>query len=305
MPPVLKAEGERMAAALLRDLTGEAVVVLRDARLGGIEGLDRWRHRMIVVDGEDVWPRALREVDAVWPIAPESAGVLARYSTQVLQAGKVLLGASPEAVAACGDKLHTVAALDAAGVSCVPSWPRAEFRHQVPPPWVVKPVDGVGCDGVTTVNAVACLPEGGDWIVQPYVAGEPLSLSAVFDRGEAVCVSVNRQRIVAADGGLRLLGCEVNVAEPDERWQRLCRRIAAAFPGLWGYVGIDLIQTRRGPLVVEINPRLTLSYAGLRSALGESLAAWIVAMASEDRTLGALWTWRRRIGRGKTVWVAA
>ncbi len=289
-----------MAAALLRDLAGEAVVVLRDARLGRLRGGER--HRVVVADGDDVWSWVLREVDAVWPIAPESGGILARYSAQVLQAGRVLLGSPPDTVAVCGDKLRTVAALQAGGIACVPGWTLAEFRNQVPPPWVVKPVDGVGCEGIVRGER---LPEAGDWIVQPYVAGEPLSLSAVFDRGEAVCVSVNRQRIVTTDDGFRLLGCEVNVAEPDERWQRLCRRIAAAIPGLWGYAGIDVIWTRRGPLVVEINPRLTLSYAGLGAALGASLAAWIVAMASGTRTLSELFAWRRQIGRGQTVWVAA
>jgi len=290
-----------MAVALLRDLADEAVVVLRDIRLGSLRGGDR--HRVVIADGGEVWDRVLREVDAVWPIAPESSGILARYSTQVLQAGKVLLGSSPDAVAACADKLRTVAALEARGIACVPSWRLAEFRDQVPPPWIVKPVDGVGCEGIVRGDR---LPEAaGEWIVQPYVSGEPLSLSAVFDRGEAVCVSVNRQRIVTVDNGFRLLGCEVNVAEPDERWQRLCRRIAAAFPGLWGYAGIDVIWTYRGPLVVEINPRLTLSYAGLGAALGASLAVWIVALASGTRTLSSLRAWRRQIGRGKTMWVAA
>ncbi len=290
-----------MASALLRDLAGEAVVVLRDVRLGAPTGGDH--HRVVVVDRGDVWTQVLREVDAVWPIAPESGGILARYSAQVLEAGKILLGSSPGTVAVCGDKLRTVAALEARGIACVPSWPRAEFRNQVPPPWVVKPLDGVGCEGIVVGNR---LPEApGEWIVQPYVSGEPLSLSAVFDRGEAVCVSVNRQRIVTSDGGMRLLGCEVNVMEPDGLWQRLCQRIAAAFPGLWGYVGIDLIWAHREPLVVEINPRLTLSYVGLESALGGSLAAWIVALVSGTRTLSALYEWRCRIGRGKSVWVAA
>lgn len=290
-----------MAAALLRDLADERVVLMRDARLGKPACGDR--HEVLFIENMNVWPRLLGEAEAVWLIAPESGGILAHYSEQVLQAGKLLFGSLPDTIAVCGDKLQTVKALQAKGVPCVPSWSRAEFRNQVPPPWIIKPVDGVGCEGVVKVER---LPgDEGNWIIQPYVPGEPLSLSAVFLQGEAVCICVNRQRIVPADGGFQLLGCQVNVAKPCGPWQRLCERIAATFPGLWGYAGIDVILTDQGPLVVEINPRLTLSYAGLSAAFGDSLAARIVALARGSQSLSGLRCWRRKLGRGRTVWVAA
>ncbi len=48
--------------------------------------------------------------------------------------------------------------------------------------------------------------------------------------------------------------------------QVLCH-IVEAIPGLWGYIGVDMIVTDTGPLVLEINPRLTTAYAGLRESL--------------------------------------
>ena len=43
----------------------------------------------------------------------------------------------------------------------------------------------------------------------------------------------------------------------------LATRAVACVPGLRGYVGVDLVLGDQ-PLVIEINPRLTTSYIGLR-----------------------------------------
>jgi predicted ATP-grasp superfamily ATP-dependent carboligase len=37
----------------------------------------------------------------------------------------------------------------------------------------------------------------------------------------------------------------------------LTRAIAGTIPGLAGYVGVDLIFTPSGPIMVEVDPRLT------------------------------------------------
>ena len=68
------------------------------------------------------------------------------------------------------------------------------------------------------------------------------------------------------------------VPDRDGRWARLADRVAAAIPGLWGYVGVDLLLTPAGPVVLEINPRLTTSYCGLRAALGINTAALVLGL---------------------------
>jgi len=42
-------------------------------------------------------------------------------------------------------------------------------------------------------------------------------------------------------------------------------------------VGIDLVRTEQGLVMLEINPRLTTSYAGLRRALGVNPAGLVLA----------------------------
>ena len=64
----------------------------------------------------------------------------------------------------------------------------------------------------------------------------------------------------------------------------LARRIAAAIPGLRGFVGVDFVLGIDGrATVLEVNPRLTSAYVGLSARLGRNLAAEILAdFTTED-----------------------
>ncbi len=54
----------------------------------------------------------------------------------------------------------------------------------------------------------------------------------------------------------------------------VARDVVQAIPGLRGFVGIDIVwHEQRGPVVIEVNPRLTCAYIGLSAALGRNLAA--------------------------------
>ncbi len=58
----------------------------------------------------------------------------------------------------------------------------------------------------------------------------------------------------------------------------LAQRVAHAIPGLRGFAGIDLVwHPERGPVVIEVNPRVTCAYVGLSAALGRNLAAELLA----------------------------
>jgi predicted ATP-grasp superfamily ATP-dependent carboligase len=48
-------------------------------------------------------------------------------------------------------------------------------------------------------------------------------------------------------------------------------------------VGVDLVETSDGPVVLEVNPRLTTSYCGLRTARGLNPAALVMGLLSGGR----------------------
>lgn len=58
----------------------------------------------------------------------------------------------------------------------------------------------------------------------------------------------------------------------------IAQKIAKADTGLLGYVGVDLIMTDEGAVVIDINPRLTTSYAGLRQSLSLNPAELILSI---------------------------
>jgi predicted ATP-grasp superfamily ATP-dependent carboligase len=69
-----------------------------------------------------------------------------------------------------------------------------------------------------------------------------------------------------------------------DRAAALARRAITALPATVGYVGIDIVLGRdphgSEDTVIEVNPRLTTSYVGLRAAAQSNLAEamWRIAM---------------------------
>lgn len=285
--PGLIREGDWMARSLVRDLAtaGAAVTMTRDRRLPdpGLKADVRWVGSETALRRE--WDRGLRGSAMVLPVAPESGGLLERLARQVLRRGRILLGSRPEALRMAASKTATVRCLRESGVNAVPTRPASAMTPGEPGPWVIKPDDGVGCDGTRVVEGPwsrALLPkgamQGGDWAVQPLVRGEPASLSLLCAEGRGRLLTVNRQWVARTEEGFRFRGCTVNQL-PRAGMEELARNVARALPGLWGSVGVDLILTPEGPRVLEVNPRPTTACVGLHRALGINPADWLMRLA--------------------------
>lgn len=223
--------------------------------------------------------------DLAWVVAPETGGLLAQMQRVVGPAR--WLGCDGPAIELSSGKRATLLRLGASGVAT----PIA-FEHMPEVKrWVVKPDDGAG--GVAT--HVHGLQEQAmdDWVqrsragspmaIEPWVEGEPLSVSLLCGARQAELLSVNRQRIaISAAGELSFQGVEVNaIAVGSDRGHALSRvasQVVKAIPGLRGFVGIDLVwHPQRGPVVIEVNPRVTCAYVGLSRSLGRNLAAELLA----------------------------
>lgn len=291
IPQSLAREGDLMLRALLDDLSEIdriQLTIMRDARLEPPPWKAGKADRDLVRVGlndefEDIWKAAIRKVDAVWPIAPETGGVLEKLCNDVRQCGKILLNSPSEAVALTMGKLETLRHLKQCGIDVVPTVRLIDFRGQFSGPWVVKPNDGVGCEGTRTVrnkqqlSRLQATPQAKNHIIQPFLEGDAMSLSGLFKRGKALLLSCNRQNIDIRNDYFFLSGCTVNVVPVDrDVFSNLARAIARAIPALFGYAGVDLILVDGRPWVLEINPRLTTSYAGLSGALNRNVAAMVL-----------------------------
>lgn len=68
------------------------------------------------------------------------------------------------------------------------------------------------------------------------------------------------------------------------------RAAVGALPGLRGHVGVDLVAAPDRCVVIEVNPRLTTSYVGLRRVLRANLAELVWRAAVEGGLPGRLGT---------------
>jgi predicted ATP-grasp superfamily ATP-dependent carboligase len=290
LPEGLAREGDLMLRTLaseLAEVPDLTVVVGRDPRLPPVPGCETLSPR----EGEptlEFYRRGLTACDAAWPTAPESGGMLEQLARATLDARRTLLGCRPEGIALAASKRATAELLRERGVEVVPTYALPDPIPPLPGPWVVKPDDGAGCEDTIVVesSAVAAARLAADparLVAQPWIPGDAVSLSLLCAHGAGRVLACNRQEIFVLDGHVSLRAIGVNaVRDDDGLLSRAAERIARAVPGLWGYVGVDLLLTDHGPVVLEINPRLTTSYAGLRRALGVNTAALVVGMAGYD-----------------------
>jgi tyramine---L-glutamate ligase len=225
--------------------------------------------------------------DLCWVVAPESGGLLLRLHEAVGQARWI--GCSAAAIRVASSKTATCAALQRAGILTPLAF---EAAHRGA--WIVKPDDGAGATD-TRRHATRDLAQadvrrrrraGQLAVAQPFVGGEALSISLIAGPDLARPVSFNRQRLdIDDDGYLHDVGVQAAAIEAaDARavmLHSLAVKVAAAMPGLRGYVGIDVVFSERdGPVLIEVNPRVTCAYVGLSAILQRNLAADILGVHS-------------------------
>jgi len=293
LPDHLAREGLMMRTALLADLSAlknVELIVLNDARISEpqVQG------KLLVIE-QGINLRAYLTAihdnyEAVWLIAPESSGILVDWQQFFMQQNKLLCLSGEKALLLCQHKLNTIQHLEKFGVSCVSSQKYDSFLPIESGEWVLKPMDSVACEQTYLLQTqqdwqdkLPKLAQQQDYLLQPYIKGQTLSLSGLFFQGECVLICCNQQHISLIDNQFQLNACTVNVKQEKRvDYQALCSQIAQAIPELWGYIGIDLIETEQGELLVlEINPRLTSSYAGIKAATGLNVAAHVLALLNE------------------------
>lgn len=232
-------------------------------------------------------PDLISQVDLVWPIAPEMDSVLLKVSRLVESQSKRLLNSGSDTVAICSDKLLTNQLLQKQNIEAVNTLPLGVKLPEYSFPWVIKPKQGVGClqnylvrNQHEYTQVLSQIDSLDDFIIQPFVPGESLSLSCLFQQGKAWLLCCNRQIMSIEQGQFELRACEVNVlTEYRQQYVNLINAVAQVFPGLFAYVGIDIIQPKKGlPIILEINPRLTTSYAGINQAIGFNVAKAVIEM---------------------------
>lgn len=306
VPASLRREGAAMLAAIVEDferIPGIHVATLLAGDLA--ESVGRHCRRIDAADE----PKAFREVavdaDAALIIAPEFDDLLSRRTGWAIAAGCRILGCNHDAIRLTGDKLRLARWL---GERNIPTQPTHGLSAAAPPansfPFVLKPRDGAGSQATFLVRSTdqwtAVLDQartewpGGDFIVQPCHGGQAASVAFLIGANQVVSTPGALQHL-SDDGRFRYVGGTAPLPMLwHERAIALARRAVDAVPGLQGYIGVDLALGRAPDgsedVIIEINPRLTTSYIGLRRLTRTNLAELWLRLWRGERVEEPVWS---------------
>ena len=294
LPRSLAREGWAMLRALLEDLVqipGVSVTTIIDDRFAAMMP-PRLEERVQLVKVHDRegarehFDRLAGSCDASLIVAPETENVLVDLTERAQGKGGRVLGSSAGAIRRASDKLGLARLLAEKGIPCVPS--AIYVRDSTPasrPPWVVKLRLGAGStDTYLVTDPAASIAIDGEAVLTPHVPGLAASILVIAGEREVHPLPPGEQHLTS-DGRFRYLGGTLPLSSQlRPRAITLARRAVGAVPGLAGFVGVDLILAddpggNAIDTVVEINPRLTTSYVGLRALTRENLAQrWLEVM---------------------------
>lgn len=293
----LASEGRALLGALLDDLVAlDGVAPVAVANRPSVRALSAGRRSGVEFrppEGDPIGAavRAARERPGalLWPVAPETEGRLARWCRRAEEAGVRLVGPGAGGVRGVARRYRLLRRLDREGVR-TPTTARAETPRRARSrarelgwPLVIKPGRGAGGAGTTRVeepgqieaawSRAARVEPAFPPLVQPYVDGVPASAVLLCEGGRVRPLALSRQRVRFAPAA-RYEGGETPLRHPLGGEALTTATGAARAAGeLRGLVGVDLVLARGGPVVMEINPRVTTSYLGLREHVGARAAA--------------------------------
>jgi len=296
-------EGYGMLRSLIFDCkaAGHNVTTLLDSRLKAFNPPNE-ADQTISVSSPSELSAKLKELsgvaDAVYVIAPESGQVLENLVENMEASGGTSLNCEADAIRQVSNKMTAHETIKNRGVK-VPETVLLDIHEKTENikrltkemgyPLVFKPLDGVSCGGLSlvkdeediagAVKKVARESMREQFIVQKVVRGKAASACVISTGDEAVAVTLNRQ-LVTLSSPDKESGYYGGAVPFDHRLEkealRAAERAVDAVSGLKGYVGVDMILTEEEPVVLEVNPRLTTSYVGLRRVASFNPAEAIV-----------------------------
>ncbi len=282
IPSSLRREGAAMLAALVADLSEVAeTVVPIDARFAPPTEASE----VIQVDPDALfwgqWAKIAAECDHAVIVAPESDGKLAQGIGMLRSQGVDVIASSGDFLRTTSDKSLTSKVLHGAQIAHPLTMSLTDLRHEKElsgfSNFVVKPVDGCGTQEIQRFDnfktARAHLKRG--LILQNWCEGRAVSIGLIASSTQQVFLPAVSQSICEKTctygGGQGPLDADVQ-----RRATVIASRAVNAMPPTAkGFVGLDLLIGDRPSedMVIEINPRLTTSYVGLRKMINGNLAA--------------------------------
>jgi predicted ATP-grasp superfamily ATP-dependent carboligase len=246
-----------------------------------------------------IFKESLKECDYAFIVAPEFANILYNLTNLVKEEHKKLLSIGLKGIELGSSKIKTYDYFRNNKI-------KTPKTYQVPlqngididfviqkfrefnSPLVFKPLDGVGAESIYYFDdenqiysffkeSKAKIDLNREYIIQEYVEGEDLSVSIIGPSLNAkqphitpLILSINYQDI--SINNLKDDSEYFGGHTPVEHYKQIKKELSKTLEKLDlsmfnGYFGIDFIKSKDSHTFIEINPRLTTSYIGIRNIL--------------------------------------
>ncbi|UCF44692.1 MAG: ATP-grasp domain-containing protein [Candidatus Bathyarchaeota archaeon] len=304
MPLGILSEGFSMLRTLISDFkaSGHNVTTLLDSRIARLNppiDADFLVPIFSSREAQAIIRKVSESVDAAYIVAPETDQVLQSLVEFVEQAGATSLNCPANAIAKVSNKAVFYTILKKLGISTPETIMfsvhdavaeiKQTIRDKLNFPLVFKPSDGVSCCGLSVVtkedqvdsavNKIKGKASSKLFLAQELIKGAAASVSLISTGNEAMAISLNQQDV--AIGTPEVLSTYKGGVVPfifplKSDAFAVAEKIVKSFRDLKGYIGVDLILTEEEAVAIEVNPRLTTSYIGLRRVVNFNPADAIV-----------------------------
>jgi predicted ATP-grasp superfamily ATP-dependent carboligase len=291
IPPGVLCEGFGMLRTLVADFeaAGHSVTTTLDARIAKLNPPINADCVVPIFSPQEAQlniQKISEQADVAYIIAPETDGVLQSLVELVEQTGAVSLNCSADSIKKVSGKagFHDFVKKMGLRLPGTMTFSVADDLEKVKKavrggfPWIFKPANGVSCCGLSVVRngeqvagAVGKIKKktaSKQFVAQEFIEGAAASVSLISTGSDAASISLNRQDVTIGtpEACSSYSGGSVPFDHPlrAEAFEA-AEKIVKSFRDLRGYVGVDFVLTDDEAVVIEVNPRLTTSYVGLRS----------------------------------------
>lgn len=143
--------------------------------------------------------------------------------------------------------------------------------------FVLKPEYGAGSENVyllTKLDELKKLLKKVDYpcIVQHFKSGLAGSINILCFKNTIILLSCNKHILKFDKGTVKQIGSLVGGLENYRRdLQSLVDNIGLKIKGLYGFISMDVILVKKIWNIVEVNPRISTTYCGLKNAFGKDI----------------------------------
>ena len=220
----------------------------------------------------------LRKYDYVLPILPEIDMSLYLYVEYLEKNGVDAVISNSQTIKTCSDKLKFYKFCQKNSLPTIDTYQKysSDLHNKL---LLIKDRYGAGCSHIEiTKNKKNLELIKDDKIIQPYINGDDYSISIYFTKNNFYILTINKQILEYKNNRARLSSIIVNVEHPAYlKIINLISKIKDSIPGLYGFVGVDIITKGNDIFIIEINPRLTTSFIGIYDTIGINIIDLIIS----------------------------